>query len=86
MADLFANNSASMDAPASRAFVITPNDGADLPIATRGLFVGTGGDVVGVTTGGDAITFPGVAAGAILPVRFARINTASTASSMVGLA
>ena len=76
-----------LDSPASKAFAITPNDGADLPVATRSLYVGTGGSLV-VTLVGDtaAVTFTGLQAG-YHPLRVKKVAvTGSTATGLVGLA
>ncbi len=85
MTDNFENTSYSLDSPASRAFSIVPSS-AELPLVTRGVYVGTAGSVTGVTAGGDSVTFIGVLAGTVLPVRFTIITAASTASNLVGLA
>lgn len=75
-------------APARDAFAITPQDGADLSVAPKAIYVGTGGSVVlrGVDSSGDTV-FANVATGTILPVRVRAIRaTGTTASDIVGLA
>ncbi len=68
------------------AFAITKSDTVNFTVNVRGIYVGGTGDVVVVTPDGDAITFVGVPAGTILPVRAKRVNsTSTTATSMVGL-
>ncbi len=72
--------------PASAA-VITPADGADLATAaTRGIWVGVGGNVkVDMVTGGTGITFTGVPIG-ILAVQAKRVYaTGTTATTMLAL-
>ena len=60
---------------------------ADLPEVTRGIYVGTAGDlVVRPSDGGGDVTFAGVPAGSILPVRVSQVRAATTASDLVGLA
>jgi hypothetical protein len=75
-----------MESPASKAFAITPSDAADLPVATRSLYVGSGGNLV-VTLVGDtaAVTFTGLQAG-YHPLRVKKVHsTGSTAGNIVGL-
>jgi hypothetical protein len=75
-----------LDSPASSAFAITPNDGADLPSHTRALYVGSGGNLV-VTLVGDtaAVTLVGLQPG-YHPLRAKKVaSTGTTASGLVGL-
>lgn len=72
------------DDSAIDAFAVVPNDSTDMAIRPRGIYVGTTGDVVATFPSGD-ITFVGVPAGTILPIRPSRIKVASTAEDMVGL-
>jgi hypothetical protein len=52
----------------------------------RGLYIGSGGDVVVLTGGGNTITFKSVPTGTILPVFAYRVKqTGTTASSIIGL-
>ena len=74
------------DAPASNAFVVTPADGSNLTHAARALFVGGAGDVKVDTLGGDTVTFTGVLAGSILPVRILKVYaTGTTATNLVAV-
>lgn len=78
-------NNASSSGVASTAFAVTPHNSTDFATPARGLYVGTTGNVVVVTTTG-AVTFTAVPAGAILPVECTRVNsTGTTASNIVGL-
>jgi len=75
--------------PADYFFAITPSDTVNFTDITRGIYVGSiaGGAVV-VAVGMDnvAVTFSGVVAGSILPIRAKRVNsTNTTASSLVAL-
>lgn len=74
-------------APAEHCFAITPSDSDDLARATKGIYVGTGGDVVLQSIrGGVQVTFRNVSSGAVLDVRARRIfATGTTASDIVGL-
>lgn len=74
------------DAPASNAFAVTPADGSDLAHAARALFVGGAGDIKVDTLGGDTVTFTGVVAGSILPVRILKVySTGTTATNIVAV-
>jgi hypothetical protein len=87
MSDPFATTSPGLSGPASHAFAVTPDDGTDLAVVTRGLYVGTGGDV-SLVLKGDAVpvTFVGVAGGTVLPLRVTRVRaTGTTAADIVGL-
>jgi len=72
---------------------VTPSDTVNFTVpgngdirTTRGLYVGSGGNVVAVTRGNVAITFTGVLAGSILPIQCIRVNsTSTTATGIVAL-
>lgn len=86
MPDRFANTQASLSGPASSGFSITPNDGTDLPEATRALFVGTGGSLSVRMLSGETLTLQNVPAGCLLPLRVTRVfATATTAAAIAGL-
>jgi hypothetical protein len=71
--------------PADRYEAITPSDTVDLKVRGRSLFVGVAGVVVAVKTDDTTCSFT-VAAGAILPIVFKRINaTSTTATGLVSL-
>jgi len=72
--------------PPSRGFVITPADGADLAIATNGIYVGVSGDVrVDFFGTGTGITLKSVPVG-YLPIRVKRVYaTGTTATNLVGM-
>jgi hypothetical protein len=85
MQDHFKNHASGLDSPARNAAPVTPDDGSDLPVAARSLYVGAAGDVRITTVGGDMVTFTGVPAG-ILPVRAARVHaTGTTAAGIVAI-
>ena len=86
MADSFSSSMPGLSSPGANAFAVTGNDSADLSFATRGLYVGGAGDVKLTTVGGNTVTFAAVPAGAVLPVRAARIfATGTSATNLVGL-
>lgn len=52
----------------------------------RAIYVGGDGDLVAVDQNGNAVTFTGVKAGTILPIRTIRVNaTSTTATNLVAL-
>lgn len=86
MHDEFATFHRGLTAPAEDAASITPDDAADLPRPTRGLYVGTGGAARVSLVGGAEVVLVGLIAGVIYPLRIARVHaTDTTASDLVGL-
>lgn len=86
MADPFVTHGGSLDSPALHAAAVTPSDSTDLATTARGLYVGGAGNIAVTTAGGDDVTFTGVGAGTILPVRVARVKaTSTTATAIVAL-
>jgi hypothetical protein len=84
--DKFAYNGAGLESPATRWFAITPNDGADLAIKPRALYVGGAGNVAISNAEGDSAVLVAVPAGTQLSVRPDRVlNTGTTATGIVGL-
>ena len=86
--DPFDRNTDSPTAPAEDCFAITPSDSADLPRATKAIYVGQAGHVALVTVrGSSAVVFRNVAAGTIIDVRVRAVKaTGTTAGEIVGLA
>jgi hypothetical protein len=86
--DPFAGQADSTMSPATRCFAVTPSDSADLPQATKALYVGTAGDVVLLSIDSAAsVAFRNVPAGSILDVRARAVRaTGTTAADIVGLA
>ena len=86
--DSFSNYADSPFAPATSCFAIIPSDTAELPRATKALYVGTGGNVVLRCLNGDEdVTFVNVPNGGILDVRARAVrSTGTTAADIVGLA
>jgi hypothetical protein len=86
MADRFEGAQGGLSDPPREAFAITPNDGADLAVSTRYLYVGAAGNIVCDFVGlGSSITLVGVPVG-IHALRLKRVRaTGTTAGSLVGL-
>ena len=75
------------DSSASRFAAVTPTDAAAfLAYPCRALYVGSTGDIAVDDEAGNAVTFAGVPAGTVLPVRTKRVrSTGTTASAIVAL-
>jgi len=86
MPDRFSSNVPSLTSPATHGFAVTPSDTLDLSEMTRAIYVGSGGTLALRLLSGQTVTFAGIAAGSILPVRADRVlATGTTAGSIVGL-
>lgn len=71
-----------LDAPAFKAYSVTPNDTTDLPNGdARALYVGVTGDICVITSGGTEVIFKAVPVGTVLPVRIARVKATGTAAA-----
>lgn len=86
MADEFRGREPGLTAPSSSAFEITPDDGSDLQNVTRGLYVGSSGDVRVLMLGDDTpVTFTGLAGGVTHAKRIRRVYaTGTTATGLIG--
>lgn len=71
---------------ATGASSITPNDTTQITKACRGVYVGTAGNLAVTMADGSSVTFVGVQAGSILPIKVKIIkDTGTTASDIVVL-
>lgn len=90
MADQFETQQTGLDSPAGTAYAITPHDTNELNPRPRAIYVGGAGNLVVtmVNAAGAAadVTFTGVLAGSVLPIRPTKVKTSSTASLLVALA
>lgn len=72
--------------PAAGAVAVSPNDTTNLTFTTRGVYVGTTGNLT-VIMQGDAsltpVTFASVQAGSLLPLRVIRVMTTNTTASNI---
>ncbi len=87
MEDYYRNSVDNPMSPAQMCFAITPSDSADLPYATKAIYIGEAGDVVLVPVRGEGpVTFRNLPAGGILDVRARAIKAGgTTARELVGL-
>lgn len=71
--------------PGYDAAAVTPSDTGHIGNA-RALYVGGAGNVKVVTAAGTTVTFTGVQAGSVLPVRATRVfSTDTTATNIVAI-
>lgn len=87
MADEFETQEPGLNSPATDAFLITPDDNADLAKVTRGLVIGTDGAVKVTTKRGTTLVLPTMPQGYIWPLRVKRVFSTggTTATNLVGL-
>jgi len=66
------------------AIVVTPSNSVDLTNVTRGLFVGSAGNLAVVMAGaGNTLVITGVPAGAFLPISVTRVNSTNTTATNI---
>lgn len=84
--DRFSSFADSPDAPAAQAFAIVPSDSAELPAATKSIYVGSSGDVTLRPLRGTAdVTYCNVPDGAYLTIRASHVRASgTTAGDLVG--
>lgn len=82
----YANHEWLPEGPCRRAAALTPDNSNELPFVTRYIYVGGTGDVAVLTEFGDTVTFTAVPAGTQLRIAAKKVLTASSASSLVGMA
>lgn len=88
MSDAFEIEPDRVERPSRNAFAITPHASNPVVPLPKAIYVGGAGDIVLRSVDGSAdVTFVGVPAGSILPVRarFIRV-TGTTATGIIGLA
>ncbi|KAA0700020.1 hypothetical protein DTW90_07180 [Neorhizobium sp. P12A] len=86
MTDRFESLSPSISGPAISGFPVAPNDASDLQETTRGLYIGTGGDLAVFMLAGDSLLLKQVPQGIVLPLRVTRVlQTGTTAADIVAL-
>lgn len=78
----------STTAPSRFSFPITPSDVDEIDRLTKGVYVGTGGNlVVRSVDASQDVTFVNVPSGAILDIRVRAVRaTGTSAANLVGLA
>lgn len=86
--DPFESTIDSPIAPAQNCFAVTPHDSAELPLVTKSIYIGQGGDLALLSLRGEAsVIFRNLPDGMLLDVRARQIlATGTTAADIVGLA
>jgi hypothetical protein len=87
MTDEYGSFTDNVSSPANHAVAVTPHATNPLPFVAKALYVGGAGNVT-LRAKGDAadVTFVGVPAGTILPVRAAYVRASgTTATNIVAL-
>jgi hypothetical protein len=82
----------NVDSPARYAFAITASE-SPLEHSTRGIYIGGAGNITVVMTGfannvtspHASVTFTGLVAGTILPIRADKVTAASASMNLIGL-
>lgn len=86
MTDTFRRHSRSLTAPPENGAEITPADAAPLGFITRAIYVGGAGSLRVEMMGGETITFAGLPAGTMLPIRVQKVfATGTTTTALVAL-
>ena len=62
---------------------VTPSDTVDLIYTTRGVYVGTAGNLEVIAADGTTVVFTGVPAGSVLPICVNRIKAGNTTASTI---
>jgi hypothetical protein len=84
--DTQAGQQEQLNSPADNATEVTPNDTTPLAYVSRGLYIGVTGNLSVTMQGGGNVTFVGLPAGTVLPVRVTHVRSSSTtASSIINL-
>lgn len=78
--DDFGNYSSGLDSPAAHDVDVTPSDSADMPHASRALYITTGGTIRYTTVGGNTVTRT-VPDNFILPLRVKRVWATGTSAA-----
>lgn len=66
---------------ASSAVAVTPSDTVGFAVTNAGLWVGVAGNVAVLMEDGRSVTFTGVTAGTLLPIRVTRVDSTSTTAT-----
>lgn len=82
--DNFSAFADGLASPCKHGALVTPDNSTDLTVATRAVYVGGAGTLKVDFAGGEtAVTFTGVTAGSILPIRVSRIYATGTSATYI---
>jgi hypothetical protein len=76
-------SAAGLAYPGEHAEVVTPSDSTDLAVVSRALWIGGAGNIAVTMVSGASVTFSGVAAGTLLPIRVSRVKATNTSASLI---
>jgi hypothetical protein len=82
MEDPYGKYLGGISSPARQHYEIVPNDSEDLPVRTRAIYVNGAGNAALVADGVE-ITYSGLVAGTILPLRVDRVLDAGTTADLI---
>lgn len=86
MADPFKNITRSYEMPSNQFFDITPNDGVDLTIVPRAIYIGSSGHLAVLDEFGNSVIFNNLFQGTFLPIRVSRVlATGTSAALLIGM-
>ena len=84
--DAFSRQQTQTNDPYTNAVAVTPHDTNDLTYVTRGVYVGGTGTLKVNMQDSGTVTFAGVPAGTLLPIRATRVySTGTTAATILAL-
>ncbi len=73
-----------LQTPLTSGYAVIPSDTEDLPAVSRGVYLGTAGDISVVMKDGSSLVWKNLAAGIVYPFRVSRIlATGTTAADIV---
>lgn len=88
MADPYQHAQSHIQNPITNAFAVTPSNTLDLPVVTRSIYIGSGGDLrvtLKDMADGTFITYRNMIEGLSYPLRVKRVfSTGTTASNIIG--
>lgn len=79
----FSTYQEGLDSPVSNWAAVTPHDTNELSYVSRAVWVGGAGNLNVVTAGDDSVTFSGIQAGTLLPIRVKKILSTSTTATLI---
>ena len=86
MENTFENRNFGVESAAANAFAVSPHDENNLPFVTRGMYVGTEGNLKVEMKNGDIVTFANLAPGMVHPIMCEKVfATGTTATYIVGV-
>ena len=84
-ADNFKLHTERLDSPGASAIAITPSNTDALEKISRAIYIGGAGNLTVEMLGGQTVTFVGLSAGCLLPIRVNKVLTSTTATNLVAL-